>query len=76
MSYTLINNEWTTKMEYSGTNVVYIGEAQPGTSTSSPNWRIKKLTYDSNNMVTDIKWAGGTNAFDKTWDDRASYTYS
>lgn len=73
---TLIESEWTTKMEYTGTNVIYIGESQPGTATSSPNWRIKKLTYNSNNMVTDIKWAGGTNEFTKIWDNRTSYTYS
>jgi len=76
MSYTLINTEWTTKMEYTGTNVTYVGEAQPGSSTSAAVWRIKKLTYNSNSMVTDIKWAGGTSAFNKVWDSRASYTYS
>ena len=75
MSYTLINAQWTTKMEYTGNNVIYVGEAQPGSSTSAVVWRIKKFTY-SGNFVTDIKWAGGTSAFNKIWDSRTSYTYS
>lgn len=70
-----IDAEYTTRMEYDGTKVLYVGEAQPGTATSSPNWRIKKLTY-SGNLVTQIDWAGGSNAFDKIWDSRTSYTYS
>lgn len=76
MSYTLINSEWTTKMAYSGNNVIYIGESQPGSSTSAAVWRIKMLTYNASNMVTDIKWAGGTSAFTKIWDSRTSYTYN
>ena len=75
MSKTLIETEWTVKMEYDGWKIIYQGEAQPGTSTSSPNWRIKKFEYDGNNVIS-ITWAGGTNAFDKVWDNRSSYNYS
>lgn len=74
--FTLVDSEWAKKMEYSGTNVIYIGEAQPGSATSSAVWRIKKLTYNAQNMVTDIQWAGGNAKFDKIWNNRASYTYS
>lgn len=54
----------------------YIGYAQPGSSDGSTVWSIKKLAYDSSSRVTSIKWADGTNAFTKEWDERATYTYS
>lgn len=66
----------TQKMEYSGTNVIYIGRADPGTAVTEKRWAIQKFTYDSNNLVTDIQWAGGTKEFKFIWNDRASYTYS
>ena len=54
---------------------VYIGKAVPGTLTSAESWQIQKLTY-SGNFVTAIGFAGGSAAFDKKWDDRATYSYS
>lgn len=74
--FTTINGSNTVKIEYSGDNAIYIGEAIPGSGTSSASWRIKKLTYSGDN-VTDIKWAEGDSlTFNKNWDDRASYSYS
>ena len=55
---------------------LYIGKTYPGKLKSEPFWKICQLTYDANGSVTDIKWAGGTALYDKTWDLRASYTYS
>ena len=68
----------TTKIDYDGgTNAIYIGEALPGTLTSNSKWRIKKLTYDGNNNVTDIKCANGEAlSFTVEFDDRTTYTYS
>lgn len=54
---------------------IYIGEAEPGTLKSESGWRIRKMTYSGYSM-TDIQWANGDAKFDKTWDDRASYSYS
>ena len=67
----------TQKLAYlSGTSQVeYVGDAPPGTPTSSPKWRIKKLVYSGTN-TTDILWAKGNAEFTKTWDDRESYNYS
>lgn len=59
---------------YSGSNVEYIGEANPGTSVASAKWRIKKLVYSGSN-VTQILWASGTDLFDKRWSQKATYTY-
>jgi hypothetical protein len=55
--------------------VIYLGEALPGTAKSSSGWRIKKLTYDGFSVV-DVQWAGGSSDFDKVWNDRAGYSYS
>jgi len=73
--YTLINNEFTVKMQYSGWKLIYKGEAQPGTATSASHWRISKMFYSGENQ-TDVKWAEGTNEFNKIWDNRTTYSYS
>jgi hypothetical protein len=71
-------SEYTQKIDYdySNTYVVYQGWAATGSSTASPLWRICKLSYNSNNFVTDIQWANGSQSFTAIWDDRASYNYS
>ena len=55
-------------------NYTYIGEALPGTSTSSSNWRIKRIEQIGTDY--NILWANGSSDFDKTWNDRITYTYS
>lgn len=65
----------TIKIDYDGSNPIYVGEADPGTATSSAGWRIKKLTYSGSN-VTDVQWADGDLAEDNVWDDRAALSYS
>ena len=61
----------------SGTEILYQGEAEPGTANATAKWRIKKFTYDAgtNNIAT-VRWASGTDFFDKVWDNRATYTYA
>lgn len=69
--------QYKTAFEYdSNENPTYIGEALPGTAKSTSKWRIKKLTYDSNDNVTDIETASGTYLFNNKWDSRLSYEYS
>ena len=69
--------ELITTIEYdSDDDPIYIGEAAPSTSKSSPLWRIKKITYDASKNPIDIQYADGTQSFSKVWDDRATYTYS
>jgi len=53
-------------------NMIYIGEAQPGTATSAASWRIKRLDLTSGLI---IQWAG-SGAFSQIWDNRAALTYS
>jgi hypothetical protein len=57
-----------------GAGVVYIGEALPGSTTSSASWRIKRLTETGADLS--IEWAGGTADFDKIWDNRLALSYS
>lgn len=57
-------------------NVIYYGEAPPGSATTAAVWSIRKFTYDSNGAMTDMKWAGGSRAPTFVWDDRAGLTYS
>ena len=76
MSYTFIYNEWKVRIANDANgDPEYVGEAQPGTATSSSHWRIKKITY-SNRKATQVNWASGTKEFDKVWDNRTTYTYS
>lgn len=55
----------------------YIGEAAPGSAKGDAVWRIKRVEELTGNDAGDIEilWANGTAAFDKVWDDRATYTY-
>jgi hypothetical protein len=55
--------------------LTYIGEAEPGTDRNLALWRIKRVSEASDGDL-EILWANGAAAFDKVWDDRATYTYS
>lgn len=57
-------------------NLIYQGDAYAGTAAADASWRIKKLTYDANNNLTAIRFAGGTLAFSKVWNDRTTLSYS
>ena len=55
-------------------DVYYIGEAAPGSNTASSVWRIKKITFNGDDSVTE--WADGNSNFDNTWDNRLSLSYT
>lgn len=61
--------------EVSESGFTYVGEAVPGTDKSATTWRIKRIKEFADGDL-DILWANGTASFDKTWNDRATYTYS
>jgi len=56
-------------------NLEYFGESFPGALASSATWRIRKLTYTAGGNPSWL-WAGGTDSFDKIFDNRASLVYS
>ena len=55
----------------------YIGEAAPGSAKGDAIWRIKRVEELTGANVGDIEilFANGNAAFDKVWNDRATYTY-
>jgi len=55
-------------------SVTYIGKALPGTLTSSPNWKVQRIT-DLGNGDLEIKWADSA-AFSQIWDNRISLIYA
>jgi len=55
---------------------IYIGYADAGSLKGANRWQIRKVTYDSNNFITDIQFADGSAEFKFEWDERATYTYS
>ena len=70
---------YTKQVDWLDDNTAYIGQADPGTLTSAPAWRIKKVQFitdvDGNEDSTET-WADGVGTFTKVWDNRATYTYS
>ena len=72
----IVVTEYAMRIAYDASdNPQYVGEAPPGSATSSAVWRIKKVTW-SDSKATAVEWADGNTKFDNVWDDRASLTYS
>jgi len=62
-----------------GDEPVYIGEAKPGTLNNEAAWRIYCYIYETiagDLEMVGLRYAEGTTAFDKIWDERADYDYS
>lgn len=62
-----------TRVDAASSTVTYIGNAAPGTATSSALWRVKKIDTSSGTAIT---FADGNDLFDNVWDNRASLSYS
>jgi len=69
------NRQFTQAIAYTGTLPEYVGMSVPGTAKSEAKWQIKKLSYNGS-LTTDVQYAGGSDAFDKIWNNRADYDYS
>lgn len=70
-------NRYTTAFDYDiANNPIYIGMAAQGSSKASAVWLVRNLTFDSNNNVTNILYANGSQAFNQIWNNRASLSYS
>jgi len=58
---------------------IYKGEADPGTATDAPLWRVKRIAkVVGGDGVADYRtqWADGDANFDNIWDNRLGLTYS
>jgi hypothetical protein len=58
---------------YSTSNIIYVGDADIGSATSSAVWRIQKIDKTTGIVIT---WADGDDFFNNIWDNRLSLTYS
>lgn len=62
------------RMDDIDSNNTIIGYAVVGSATSSPVWRIQKLS--TSGSITSVTWADGNFNFDNVWDNRNSLSYS
>lgn len=67
------SSQYDIKVDEASSTITYIGEILPGGADGDTTWRIKRLNSASGLVV---RWANGTSDFDKTWSDRATYTYA
>jgi hypothetical protein len=67
-------HQFKQRIEYSGSNPIYVGTADPSAAEGDEVWQIKKLTYSGDN-VTEINFAQSTAEFKFSWTNRASYSY-
>lgn len=56
-------------------SITYFGFSVPGSLSSDAAWRVlrKEVVSDT---ITEFKYAGGNDAYDNVWNDRASLSYS
>ena len=62
------------RVDFVTEQVIYRGEALPGSDENDPVWRVRRITLALDNDVTE-EWAGGTSTFDKRWSERATFDY-
>lgn len=65
------------QIDFINDDLLYRGEAEPGTALNAAAWRIRRITIDSANEG-DIStvWADGDNDFNNIWDNRLGLSYS
>lgn len=66
---------YSKRVDFITDDLLYRGEAAPGTLTSQAAWRIRKITIGTDGDVTE-QWADGNSQFNKVWDNRLSFTYA
>lgn len=60
------------QIDFVGEDVIYQGEAAPGSAIDAPVWRISKTTFAGEDLSK--KWAAGA-GFSVRWSDRYSLSY-
>lgn len=61
------------RTDFVGENLIYKGEALPGSLESASVWRISRLTIIGDDIIEE--WANGTAEFAAAWSERASFAY-
>ncbi|MGE5445192.1 MAG: hypothetical protein ACM3SR_11430 [Ignavibacteriales bacterium] len=61
-------------VDESDSDNIYVGQAQIDSEVTGPVWQILKIEVDG--TTTAVKWADGSDRFDKVWNSRGDYSYS
>jgi len=64
-----------TLLYYNGNNVEYICQAEIGARPEEPKWQIRKLFYDINSNITEMRFAELSQKYTKKVTMRESYKY-
>lgn len=64
----------TKKFDQASLTTLYMGEAAPGSPTSSPVWSVKRITFGLDGMPSSVDFAA-LGASTQVWDARASLNY-
>jgi len=67
---------YTKRVDFITDDLLYRGEADPGTTEDQALWRVRKLVINPVDGDVTETWADGTAAFTKVWDDRFLYIYN
>jgi len=67
---------YASRVDFISDELLYRGEAVPGTLNGGNLWRIRKIDIAESDGDVTTTWANGSDAFNKVWDDRLSYTYT
>ena len=62
------------RVDFEG-DIIYRGEAVPGTANSDSLWRVRRIEVSPVDGDVDEKWAGGEATFVHSWDDRYTLEY-
>ncbi len=74
------NIDVTIRCEYVVNNMIYRGQARPGSAEADPVWQIIKLNYVGNNVVSKLYPQNSSGVassdYEFSWANRAAYVYS
>lgn len=66
---------YSKRIDFINDNLLYRGEATPGSTESASVWRIRQISISSVDSDIVEKWASGNAAFINSWSDRLSLSY-
>lgn len=58
---------YTKRVDFISDNLLYKGEAEVGSLSSNPVWRIRRIILDDTGDMIEA-WADGNSNFDNIWD--------
>ena len=73
MAYSPLETTKIQAFDYDGSgNLIYQGQATPGSSKSAAVWKISKLIYNGSNQLIDVLLADGDILENNIWNNRAT----